>query len=164
MLISMVKQWLLTIFKTAISRRGENPIRKCHLLRGSARKNEEEALHQLTHRQEGKKLALAGQSTWLECCPDTPGFDPCSGHTQESTNGCISKWNNKLMSASLSLSFSLLLSYSLSLKSIRKEGRNPCQRPCVKFQQLGKHQKEIKDLEIAQQHELTPCSLVRDLT
>ena len=33
------------------------------------------------------------------------GFNPQSGHIRESTNECINKWNNKLISASLSSQF-----------------------------------------------------------
>ena len=45
---------------------------------------------------------------WSEPLPPPPirqgcGFDPQSGHIQESTNECISKWNNKSMFLSLSL-------------------------------------------------------------
>ena len=62
-------------------------------------------------------MALAGKLTGLECHPDIQvcGYDPWSGRKQESTNACISKWNYKLMSFSLSLSPS-----SVSLKSINK--------------------------------------------
>ena len=52
--------------------------------------------------------------------PQGLGFDPHSGHTRESTNECINKWNNKSMFLSLSLPPFL----SLSLKSIKTNKNN----------------------------------------
>ena len=44
--------------------------------------------------------ALAGKLSWLEHHLNQGcRFDFQSGHTQEPTNECINKWDNKLMSS-----------------------------------------------------------------
>lgn len=49
--------------------------------------------------------SLAGQLSWLESHPDAPRLQvPCwSGHVEESTRECMSKWDSKLVCLSLSL-------------------------------------------------------------
>ena len=47
--------------------------------------------------------ALTGMAQLVRGSPNIHkgwGFDPRSGHIQESTNECINNWNNKLMSLS----------------------------------------------------------------
>lgn len=53
------------------------------------------------------------------------GFDPWSGHIHESTNKCITKWNNKLI-AFLSLSNQLKKNFNF-LKRLGKMDHNPAQ-------------------------------------
>ena len=60
---------------------------------------------------------LGGWLSWLEHCPDGQdcGFDPQSGHIEDSPSEYVNQWNNKAVSL---LHFPLLC--PVCLKSIKK--------------------------------------------